>query len=68
MYTPKLRDDQVRKLYQLKQYWIFNGKKLTMASMVRKAVDDFIKDLEDKEKMGEELSKVGKQLSSVVEI
>jgi len=62
MYSPTLRDDQIKKLYLLKQVWLFNGKKLAMTDMVRRAVDNFIKDLEDKESMGKEIeeqSKVG---------
>ena len=52
MYIIQLRGDQIKKLRRLKDDWQFSGKKLTMTGMVRKAVDDFISDLEGKEKQG----------------
>ena len=53
MYSPRLRDDQIEKLFHLREGFTRNGKKMTMAGMVREAVDEYIADLEDKEKIAE---------------
>ena len=46
MYTPKLKEEQIRKLYQLREEFKKGGKKITMAGMVREAVDKYISSLE----------------------
>jgi len=53
MYTPKLKEEQIRKLYQLREEFKKGGKKITMAGMVREAVDKYISSLEIKKEHGE---------------
>lgn len=54
MYSPKVREDQVKKLYELREHFTRNGKKMTMTGMVQEAVDMYIADLEGREEMAKE--------------
>jgi len=54
MYSPRLKEKQIRKLYQLREEFTRNGKKMTMTEMVQEAVDNYIESLEDDKKYAQE--------------
>ena len=49
MYSPKLKESQIKELCRLRETFKRNGKRLTMTQMVQEAVDEYIEKLKDQE-------------------
>jgi len=46
MYSPKIDNNQIRRLYRLRESLKANGEKVTMAGMVRDAVEKYLDETE----------------------
>ena len=50
MYSPKIDENQIQRLYRLRESQKKNGEKTTMTAMVREAVEDYLTENEKRTK------------------
>lgn len=50
MYTPKIDENQIQRLYRLRESLREDGEKATMTAMVREAIEKYLTDNENLEK------------------
>ena len=50
MYSPKIDENQIQRLYRLRESMKENGEKVTMTTMVREAVEDYLTENEKRKK------------------
>ncbi len=50
MYSPKINENQIQRLYRLRETTKENGEKITMVAMVREAVEDYLTENEKRQK------------------
>lgn len=62
MYSPKIEENQIQRLYRLRESMKENGEKTTMTAMVRDAIEEYLTENEKRQK------KTGTQLDRPAEI
>ncbi len=50
MYSPKINENQIQRLYRLRETTKENGEKTTMVAMVREAIEDYLTENEKRQK------------------
>ena len=53
MYSPKIDENQIQRLYRLRESMKDNGVKVTMTTMVREAIEDYLTENEKRQKKTE---------------
>jgi hypothetical protein len=50
MYSPKINENQIQRMYRLRESMKENGTKMTMTTMVREAIKDYLTENEKRQK------------------
>ena len=50
MYSPKINENQIQRMYRLRESMKENGTKVTMTTMVREAIEDYLTENEKRQK------------------
>jgi hypothetical protein len=50
MYSPKINENQIQRLYRLRETTKENGEKTTMVAMVREAIEDYLTENEKRQR------------------